>query len=163
MKMSDVCEWFKELGFDNIHSVLATGNIIFTTDKIKNTWDKIVGERLSEYYSFPIDVFIKNAQEVRNILKNNPFEMEQKQYIQTFVCHNGFEMILLEEWNRILPIENEKVAINNHLFYWQVEKSMVTKSHFFRILSRKTLKHSFTLRTIGSMGKISDRMALLGD
>jgi uncharacterized protein (DUF1697 family) len=163
MKMNDVRSRFKALGFNDVHSVLATGNIVFTTNKMKDTLDKIIGENLSRCYSFAIDVFVKDDKEIQDIFNSNPFEIRENMYIHTFIFNAGFENILREKLNGIPFLEKEKVAVVNDLFYWQIEKSMATKSHFFRILSRNTFKHHFTLRTMGSMEKICRKISLLSD
>jgi uncharacterized protein (DUF1697 family) len=163
MAMAEVCVIFRDLGFRDVHSVLATGNIIFTTDRTKNTLDKIIGEVLTHRYSFAIDVFVKDSQEIWNIFNSNPFEIRKEMYIQTFIFNDGFETVLREKLNEIPFLAHEKVVENNNLFYWQIEKSMFARSHFFRILSWNALKHHFTLRTIGSMEKVCRKLSLLGN
>ncbi|MDR0418496.1 MAG: DUF1697 domain-containing protein [Puniceicoccales bacterium] len=128
MAMAEACRIFEALGFNNVHSVLATGNIIFTINRTKSTLKKIIGKVLMRRYPFAIDVFVKNSQEIQNIFNFNSLEIRKEMYIQTFVFNDGFKILLREKLNEI-P------------FLAHVKKSMFARSHFFKILSRNTLKY----------------------
>lgn len=164
IKMSDIKALFKRIGFNNIESVLATGNIIFTSNnKTKNELHSFIKENLSKYYSFDIDVFIKDIKEIQDILNENPFEIKKEFYIQTFICNDkdNFEKVLINEFNKIEPIDKEKAIINSNKLYWYYEKETRANSSFLKLLSKNSLKHDFTIRTIGSMKKVCERMCKL--
>jgi uncharacterized protein (DUF1697 family) len=110
MRMSDVCHIFTALGFNNVYPILVTGNIIFASNKTMGTLEEIIRENLSHYHSFAIDVFVRNDKEIRNIFNGNPFEIRKEMYTQTFICKDGFELILSEKLNEISFLEGEKVA-----------------------------------------------------
>lgn len=158
IKMIDLKNLFQNMGFENVISVLATGNIIFTSNKTKNELYQIIKKTLCDYYVFAIDIFLKDFDEVKSILTNNPFEIKKGFYIQTFVCEDGFEYIIMNEFKKIEKLPQETAVINKNKFYWTFEKSTRMNSTFLKILSRNSLKHDFTLRTIGCIEKVYNKM-----
>ena len=52
MKMLDVCEIFKNAGMQKVTSVLASGNILFESDKNVEKLKKILEQKMSETFKY---------------------------------------------------------------------------------------------------------------
>ena len=52
MKMSDVSQVFKDAGVTDVTSVLASGNIVFSSDKAPASLKQLLEESMSAYFSY---------------------------------------------------------------------------------------------------------------
>lgn len=154
MKMAEVCEVFTNSGMKNVSSVLATGNILFESEKTPEYLKEILEKSLSERFDYEAFIFIKTSEEVNKILENSPFEKSEDLHIYSFICENGNENILLEEFGKVNHQKSEEAKIVNQNFYWQISKGNTLDSEFSKILSKKSFKDIFTSRNINTVQKI---------
>ena len=159
IKMNDLEELFKEIGFQDAKTILATGNVIFKSEKVEYEIYSIIKENLLKHYSFDIDIFIKSFEGIRDILIKNPFEIRKEFYLQTFICGNNFQEMLIKEFNKIDHLEFEEALVKDKILYWTYKKCNKIDSHFLKLLSKDKLKHNFTIRTIGSIQKICNKIS----
>jgi uncharacterized protein (DUF1697 family) len=125
---------------------------------IKKNINEIIKQKLKEFYDYDIDMWTLKKQDIENIYNNNPFENKKDFYIQIFITNEEFGKILMEEFNKIPHIENEIGTMVNNIFYWNIKKKNAFETHFTKILSKNSLKHNFTIRTIGTIEKVLKRM-----
>ena len=160
MKMAEVCDVFRAAGMADVTSVLASGNIIFHSDHPQVELRGVLESAMTSHYDDTVNLFIKNASEIREILKELPFAESPELHIYSFICEPMFETVLLDAFNKITPAPNEKACINNGNFYWQCAKGATLDSGFSKILGRKEMKDKFTSRNIGTLGKIQTKMQM---
>ncbi|MBK1896788.1 DUF1697 domain-containing protein [Chryseobacterium paridis] len=158
MKMADVCQVFKEAGMKDVSSILASGNIVFSSDKKVSDLKVILEKSMSEYFSYEAFLFIKSLAEIEAFWKGNPFEKNDDFHSYTFVGNGGVETVLMKEFELASKTENEKGEIINDIFYWQVPKGNTLDSSFGKILGKKSMKDQFTSRNINTFEKILKKM-----
>jgi len=158
MKMADVCQVFKDSGMDNVTSILASGNIVFSSDKKADELKQILEKAMSDYFSYEAFLFVKSQEETENFWNGNPFEKNDELHIYSFVGNDGVEKVLMKEFENALKSENEKAEIVNNIFYWQVSKGNTLDSTFGKILGKKSLKDQFTSRNMNTFEKILKKM-----
>lgn len=154
MKMAEVCQVFKNAGMSGVVSVLASGNIIFSSDKKADELKKILEKAMSEYFSYEAYLFIKSQEETEKFWNGNPFEKNDDLHIYAFVTNDGVENSLIKEFENASKTENEIAKIVNNIFYWQVPKGNTLDSAFGKILGKKSMKDQFTSRNINTFEKI---------
>ncbi|WP_394673758.1 DUF1697 domain-containing protein [uncultured Chryseobacterium sp.] len=158
MKMADVCQVFAGAGMENVSSVLASGNIIFSSDKNTDELKQVLEKAMSEKFSYQAFLFVKSQEETENLRIGNPFGKNDDFHVYVFVGDQGIEEILMQEFNDASKAEHEKAAMVNHVLYWQVPKGSTLDSSFGKILGRKNLKDRFTSRNINTFEKILKKM-----
>lgn len=154
MKMSEVCEVFVKSGMKNVTSVLASGNILFSSEKPATELKPLLEKAMSQYFDYEAFLFIKNEDEIKNLLEKNPFEVQSDFHIYGFVGINGIETTLQEEFGKTKKSLEEKSKIIDGNFYWKIAKGNTLDSTFGKILGKKSLKDSFTSRNINTFEKI---------
>ncbi|MCQ4034928.1 DUF1697 domain-containing protein [Kaistella montana] len=154
MKMVDVCKVFSDAGMKEVSSVLASGNIFFSSEKLSSELKIILEKAMSEYFNYEAFLFIKTEKEVKAIFENSPFQKSDDAHIYAFVGTENSEKILLEEFNRSQKAENENAQIVENIFYWQVSKGNTLDSAFGKILGKKSLKDQITSRNLNTIEKI---------
>lgn len=154
MKMAEVCEVFKNAGMEDVVSVLASGNIVFTSDQKVEDLKVILEKSMSEYFNYEAFLFVKSQDEIERFWNSNPFVKNENLHSYAFVGHNEIEKILMNEFENSSKAENEDAKIVNNIFYWQVPKGNTLDSNFGKILGKKSLKDQFTSRNINTFEKI---------
>ncbi|REC46893.1 MULTISPECIES: DUF1697 domain-containing protein [Chryseobacterium] len=154
MKMAEVCQVFNNAGMNDVISILASGNIVFSSDKKADELKKILEKAMSEHFSYEAYLFIKSQEETEQFWNGNPFEKNDDFHTYTFIGNNGVENSLMKEFENALKTENEAAEIVNHIFYWQVPKGNTLDSAFGKILGKKSMKDQFTSRNINTFEKI---------
>ena len=154
MKMADVCKVFSSAGMQNVSSVLASGNIIFQSDKEPLELKQILEKAMSEYFDYEAFLFIKNENEIKEIFESNPFLPIDNFHNYIFIGSEKVEETLLEEFEKATKEEGEKAKIINYIFYWQVPKGQTLNSTFGKVLGKKSLKDKMTSRNINTFEKI---------
>ena len=158
MKMVDVCKVFSEAGMQNVASVLASGNILFSSDKNSLELKETLEKAMSNFFNYDCNLFLKNEQEVSKIMNQNPFEKADHLHIYSFVGIEGIENILLQYFEDADKFENEKGEVVGKYFYWQVPKNCTLESSFGKILGKKELKDKMTSRNNNTIEKIVHKL-----
>lgn len=154
MKMADVCKVFKDAGMTDVVSILASGNIVFSSDKNTQDLKVILEKAMSDYFSYEAFLFVKSQEETEVFWKSIPFEKNEELHIYGFVGIPGIEKVLMEEFQKAAQVENEKAEIVNDIFYWQVPKGNTLDSTFGKVLGKKNLKDQFTSRNVNTFEKV---------
>ncbi|MDR1183964.1 MAG: DUF1697 domain-containing protein [Coriobacteriales bacterium] len=158
MKMAEACDALKAAGLTGVMSVLATGNLIFQSDRPRGKLQNFLKQTLSERFGDAVNLFVKGVDEVVLMLSSVPFEENAELHIYAFICESGFEDNLLDEFDKITPSEGEAARVNNGIFYWQCRKGATLDSGFSKILGRKSMKDKFTSRNIQTVAKVAAKM-----
>jgi len=154
MKMADVCQVFKDAGMNDVVSILASGNIVFSSDKKADELKRILEKAMSEHFYYEAYLFIKSQEEIEKFWNGNPFEKNDNLHSYTFVGNDGVEKVLMQEFENAAKVDHEDAKIVNNIFYWQVPKGNTLDSTFGKILGKKSLKDQFTSRNINTFEKV---------
>lgn len=154
MKMAEACAVFQKTGMENVSSVLASGNILFTSSKPKNELKALLEKAMSAHFNYDVFLFLKNKIEIGTIFHKNPFEKHPDFHIYSFVGTTGIENTLMEVYENAKKVEGENALIIASNFYWKVPKGNTMGSEFGKILGRKNLKDKFTSRNLNTIEKI---------
>lgn len=158
MKMADVCQVFKEAGMTEVSSVLASGNIVFSSDKNVEDLKVLLEKAMSEHFSYEAFLFIRSQEETEVLWNSIPFEKNDGFHIYGFVGAQGVEKVLMEEFQKASQAEDEKAEIVNDIFYWQVPKGNTLDSTFGKVLGKKSLKDQMTSRNVNTFEKVLKKM-----
>lgn len=158
MKMADVCQVFKDAGMTEVSSILASGNIVFSSDKSAGDLKVILEKAMSEHFSYDAFLFIRSQKEAEELWNSIPFEKNDAFHIYGFVGMPGVEKVLMEEFGKAAQADHEKAEIVNDIFYWQVPKGNTLDSIFGKVLGKKSLKDQMTSRNVNTFEKILKKM-----
>jgi len=158
MKMTEVCEVFKKAGMTDVVSILASGNIVFSSDKKAEDLKVILEKAMSEHFNYEAYLFVKSQEETEMFWSSNPFDKNADLHVYTFIGHIEVEKVLMKEFEFATKTESEKAEIINDIFYWQVPKGNTLDSTFGKVLGKKSLKDQFTSRNINTFEKIMKKI-----
>ncbi|AQX13093.1 DUF1697 domain-containing protein [Elizabethkingia meningoseptica] len=158
MKMAEVCKVFRDAGMQEVSSVLASGNIIFSSSASEEALKTELEQKLSTYFDYEAFLFLRNEAAVREIISNAPFTSVPDYHNYVFITANGTEKVLMELFNNAVYKENESSEIVKDVFYWQTPKGNTLNSDFGKVLGKKSLKDQLTSRNMNTLEKIVKAM-----
>jgi uncharacterized protein (DUF1697 family) len=71
--MSELKAMCEELGFSDVRTYIASGNIVFASRKSEAAVKAALEKRLEAYAGKPVGVLVRTAEEMAQILADNPF------------------------------------------------------------------------------------------
>ncbi|WAJ39285.1 DUF1697 domain-containing protein [Pseudomonas sp. GOM7] len=158
MKMADVCQVFVDAGMEAVSSVLASGNIVFTSAEQAEASRRVLENAMAQRFAYKAFLFVKSRQEIESLRDGNPFVQKDELHVYAFVGNADIAQVLMQEFDAASKAEHEEAAIVNNVFYWQVPKGNTLDSAFGKILGRKSLKDRFTSRNINTFEKVLKKM-----
>ena len=155
--MDRLCEFFEELGFSNVETFIASGNVIFET-KEKNTasLEKKISTHLEKSLGYAVDTFLRTPQEVAEIENRSPFKAEKKDdavyvaflHVPLNAAGKSALMAVKNRWNDF--------AVTGSEIYWlRLNKD---DSIFLKSSLEKILKISTTVRNLNTVRKIVEKV-----
>lgn len=73
LPMSELKAMCEELGFGSVRTYIASGNVVFTNRKAEAAIKAALEKRLQAYAGKPVGVLIRSADEMAEVLADNPF------------------------------------------------------------------------------------------
>jgi uncharacterized protein (DUF1697 family) len=73
-----------ELGFAGVETYIASGNVVFDTDLAAGKVQALLEKRLFALAGKKIGTFVRTAEEMRGVLKNNPFKDKEPRLTYAF-------------------------------------------------------------------------------
>ena len=75
--MDALRQLFVDLGYGNVQTYIQSGNVIFSSEKTDSReLEKIIAQKIIQTFGFDVPVLILNAEELTDILENNPFRTD---------------------------------------------------------------------------------------
>lgn len=71
--MADLRAWLAGLGYEDVRTLLQSGNVVFRTGRGAATVRREIEAALAEHAGFPIDCVLRTADELRAVVAVDPF------------------------------------------------------------------------------------------
>lgn len=158
MKMAEVSAVFQKAGMEKVSTVLASGNIIFSSEKNEVECQNILEKAMSNHFQYEAFLFIRNKIEIENYLTQNPFSKSPDFHIYGFIGVSHTAEILFSEYEKSNKATGEEAQIIAQNLYWKIPKGNTLDSDFGKILGKKNLKAVFTSRNLNTFEKVIAKM-----
>jgi uncharacterized protein (DUF1697 family) len=71
--MSELKAMCEQAGFEAVRTYIASGNVVFRSDKSEPEVEALLDAKLQAYAGKPVGVMVRTAAEMAKVLENNPF------------------------------------------------------------------------------------------
>ncbi|TGD85648.1 DUF1697 domain-containing protein [Mycolicibacterium sp. CH28] len=154
LKMADVSAALTDAGFDNVRTVLASGNVILDARGSAAAARAKAEAALRDAFGYEAWVLVYPLETVRVIAEDYPFEAEVEghhSYV-TFVS----DPAVLDELAALAADAgpDEKIARGDGVLYWQVPKASTLDSSIGKTMGKKRYKSSTTTRNLRTLAKV---------
>ncbi|QAA32464.1 DUF1697 domain-containing protein [Clostridium manihotivorum] len=76
IKMSELKEYFENLGYTNVKTYIQSGNVIFRSELDENQIKEQLESNFEDRFGFSTKMILRSSEELNNIIRNLPFSEE---------------------------------------------------------------------------------------
>lgn len=116
VKMEELRRHFEPLGFDNVSTFIASGNVIFESSLTGAGLERKIEQHLQTSLGYAAETFVRSATEIKAIAVHDPFNEEGTSYVV---------LLRREPTNDVrarieaLNTEADLVAVHGREVYWK--------------------------------------------
>jgi uncharacterized protein (DUF1697 family) len=153
VKSADLADVVRGLGYDDVRTVLASGNVLFGTSESAATAKRRLEKALGERFGYEAWVHVLTAAAVEKIAAGFPFprEGDRHAYVVFVVEPEVRAELLATELDPAI----EQVAEGHGVIYWSVPKGSTLGSAFGKAQSVARHKPWLTTRNLNTLEKLA--------
>ena len=161
VKMEQLRTIFETLGFANVETFIASGNVIFeSTTKNTVALERKIEAQLQRSLGYTMATFIRTDTEIAAIVDYKPFKAPALKSALTFNVAFLAEPLTPDAVKALMRLKTEidDFHVNGREMYWLCKKKQ-NESTFSNALFERTLKISATFRGINTVRKLTEKYA----
>jgi uncharacterized protein (DUF1697 family) len=161
VKMDVLRQHFEALGFSNVETFIASGNVVFeTTTKNTKALEKKIEQQLRESLGYEVATFIRTEAELAAIAKYQPFPPAQMEATSAFNIAFLAEPLDAVSQKKLLALKSDidDFHVQGREVYWLCRKKQ-SESTFSNVVLEKTMGRSSTIRGINTIQKMAAKYA----
>ncbi len=155
IKMTELKSCFEKNGYQDVRTILQTGNVIIGADE-KNTAKlrKRIEAELATAFNYPAKVLLLTPEQLRAVIAQYPFAKSGPEFHRYVIfTENGFEKDLIADCSA-LDKNMEEVKAGKNVVYWRVLKGNTLDSTFGKHMNKAASRHFITNRNMNTLEKI---------
>lgn len=152
MKMSDLADVVRGLGYDDVRTVLASGNVLFTTTDAADTAKVRLEAALRERFGYEAWVHVLTREAVASIVAAYPFERsaDRHAYVVFILKPELADELMAVELDPAV----ERAARGDGVLYWTTPKGSTLDSAMGKAQSSGKHKPWLTTRNLNTLEKL---------
>lgn len=152
MRMADLAEVVRGLGYDDVRTVLASGNVLFTADDDAATAKERLEGALRERFGYEAWVHVLTQEAIRAIAEAYPFPRDESRHAYVVFTVNPAtrEELLAVEVDPAV----EQVAEGDGVLYWSTPKGSTLDSAMGKAQGSGRHKQWLTTRNLNTLEKL---------
>ncbi|MGA7195013.1 MAG: DUF1697 domain-containing protein [Anaerolineales bacterium] len=157
VKMDTLRQLFESLGFSNVETFIASGNVLFETNsKDSNALEKKIESKLREELSYDVATFIRTDAELKAVADYKPFPQPQLDAAAAFNIAFLKESPSDDSKKKVMALKTsiDDFRIHGRELYWMCQKKQ-SDSTFSNAVLEKMLGKPSTLRGAETVKKIT--------
>jgi uncharacterized protein (DUF1697 family) len=114
LRMADLTAIAEELGLANVRTYIASGNLLFVSDKPEEELRRMLEQRLRAHMARDVRVMLRTAAEMEAVVGRNPFSEAPSKNVQVYFLNQAAPADLLET---VRNQDDERVATGTREVY----------------------------------------------
>jgi uncharacterized protein (DUF1697 family) len=158
VKMDRLRALFETLGFDEVETFIASGNVLFDTRAGVLAVERKIEAALQKALGYEVRTFVRTADEIVRIAKYLPFPQQR---IDTAVTFNlGFTAAPLDAAAKkklaALATDADELRAHDRTIFW-LSRTRMSESPLFKISFEKVLGCPITFRNANTIRRLADK------
>ncbi len=147
----------RDLGLDDVRTVLASGNLLFSSDNRPNALKKRIEQGLRDTFGYDAWIVLTTADHVAAVIDAYPFDEADDR--QPYVIY-GSEPAVLDEIADAAtgleqPPEGEQVTRGDGVVYWDCPKGSTLHTPFAKVIGKAKYRSTTTNRNLRTLRKLA--------
>lgn len=155
--MARLRELFEQMGFSDVETLIASGNVIFATRaRDAAALEKKVEAHLKKSLGYEVKTFLRTDAEVAAIARFQPFPSAQTEASKTLLVgfmEAPFSAAAAKAW-LALKTDREDFKARGREAYWLCKDGQ-SQSKYFNVSFEKMLGTRLTFRNMNTVGKLA--------
>src|SRR5712692_1162434 len=159
VKMAELRRLFEKLGFTNVETFIASGNVIFEAKSgTAAALQEKIEAQLQKSLGYEVKTFIRSESEVAAIAEYKPFTAARIRSAPTFCVGFLEEPMTTDAAKALMALRTpaDDFHVNGREVYW-LSKNKQSESTFSNAVLEKTLKTRATFRGVNTVVKLAAR------
>jgi uncharacterized protein (DUF1697 family) len=153
IKMAEVRTALEKAGFENVETVLQSGNVRFDSADGRAPLQDRLERMLRERFGYDAKVQVVEREQLSKIIDAYPFgKADVSQHDYVIFLERGLERELAAE--NVELGDQERVAAGNGVVYWRVDKGSTLKTNFAKLLTKSKYRDFSTNRNLNTLHKL---------
>ncbi|MET0672989.1 MAG: DUF1697 domain-containing protein [Microbacterium pygmaeum] len=155
VRSADLRDLFDQLGFTDVRTVLASGNVVFSSTAAAPALKTKIEKALRDRFGYDAWIVLVTRAAVAQAVEAFPFDAADASR-QPYVVFASDDAVLTEILAAApeLDPDADPVARGAGVVYWNPIKGTTVDTPFGRLLSKKTYRESTTNRNLRTLQKI---------
>lgn len=156
VKMDRLRNVFQEMGFGDVATFIASGNVIFTAEaQDGRALEQRIEAGLREALGYEVETFIRTPAELRAVAEHRPFGAEGDEH--TVYVNFLYEPLPADAAERLLALQTEvdEFHVHGREFYWLARKKISESLVTGPMMSRAIGKVPSTNRNVTTVRKLA--------
>ena len=159
VKMDVLRQQFEALGFSNVETFIASGNVVFeTAAKNARTLEKKIEAHLRAALGYEVSTFIRTKAELSAIAQVQPFSPSALKSAQALNVAFLADALDATAQKKLLALKTDidDFHVHGREVYWLCRKKQ-SESAFSNVVLEKTIGQASTIRGINTIQKMAAR------
>lgn len=163
VKMQVLRELFQSLGFSNVETVIASGNVVFESPEgAGRRLEQEIERLLKHALGFQVATFLRTAAELTTVVRQQPFDLTElgPDTVVYVIFLRNKPTVTLSKAVRALNTDNDQARVGKREVYWLRRKRSEDSEEFGARLG-KVVGTETTMRNMTTVRKIVDKYCKL--
>lgn len=163
VKMDHLRRLFESLGYSNVETFIASGNVVFeTTARNTQTLERAIEKKLHAALGYEVATFIRTSAELAAIAEYIPFKKAERDAAVALNVAFLAEPLDARSRSKLMALRTDIDDFQVHAreVYWLCRKRQ-SESTFSNAILEKTVGKSSTLRNMNTIQKLAAKYALV--
>ena len=155
IKMADLAAVFRDLGFEDVKTVLASGNVLFASSESNTKLKPRIEQALRDAFGYDAWVILVTVEELRRVVEAFPFPEDDagKQPYVMFLADPEVLDDLLSVREQ-LDASVDRLQPGDSVLYWEVTRGETVNSTFGKHSAKPKFRALTTTRNMRTLRKL---------
>lgn len=156
IKMADLKETITELGFSGVKTVLASGNVLFDSDRTDPGGIKSdIESALRERFGYEAWIVLVDQPTLARIVDDFPFEADRDGWHPyVLLASDPAALADMRTAADDLALGEESIQLGDGVLYWHVERGQTLTSPFGKLTGKAKYRSTTTNRNLRTLRKL---------
>jgi uncharacterized protein (DUF1697 family) len=160
VKMPELRRLFETCGFQDVETVIASGNVVFTTDRAADgELESAIEQQFKESFGYAASTFVRSLPEMTAVAKRQPFDLAAEvpgAVVYTLFLRNRPSAAVRRALSEITTT-NDEARAGSREAYW-LRRVRCPESDVFGVKLGKILGNETTSRNFNTVVRLVDKM-----
>lgn len=157
MRMADLRGYFQELSFESVETLLASGNVIFKSEKNSpKSFEAKIAKYLERQLGYEVETFIRSSKQILQISDYEPFSVQAMKHAEALSVGFVHKQVDATANRQLRKFETEVDKFHSHgkEVYWMCTVKQ-SESMFSNAIFERNLRLKATFRSIKTIHRLA--------